>query len=449
MAKPKDKLEGKEVKEVREVKDVKEVKKGVDSKKIKTINVPKKAEIEAMVTKADSKKKDEGATRLFDSLFLFAHKARASDIHFEPGRAECLVRLRIDGILRDEFVLPVAVHARLISLLKIRTHMRTDEHRAPQDGRYQFSTSTGDVDIRASVMPVSDGEKAVLRLLSAESHKLTLEQLGFSEKDHASVEKAVKKPWGMILATGPTGSGKTTTIYAILEILNKRGVNISTIEDPVEFYIPGVNQSQVDRAAKLTFASGLRTIVRQDPDIMMVGEIRDEETAKIAVNAALTGHKLLSTLHTNNAATTIPRLLDMKVEPFLLASTLIVSVAQRLMRRVCTDCWSSVKMTKKEAADILEPETLESLFEKKSSVSVAKVKGCKSCGETGYHGRVGIFEVLSVNEEIQKLIIQRATSEEINAKAIEQGMTSLAEDGIKKVLSLETTLEEYLRVMQE
>lgn len=380
---------------------------------------------------------------------MYAHAARASDVHMEAGKNSGIVRLRIDGILHDEFTTPIKVHNRLLSLLKIRTHMRTDEHRAPQDGRYRFSTPVGEVDIRASIMPISDGEKAVLRLLSSESHKLSLTDLGFSKPDLDKVNRAIKKPWGMILATGPTGSGKTTSIYAIVEILNKREVNISTIEDPVEFYIPGVNQSQVDRLAKLSFATGLRTIVRQDPDIIMVGEIRDEETANIAVNAALTGHKLLSTLHTNNAATTIPRLLDMKVEPFLLASTLICTIAQRLMRHVCTDCWQSMELKIKDAEAILEEVTLKKLFGNKKSVAVAKAVGCKKCNNTGYRGRIGIYEVLEVTEEIQKLIVKRATSEEINQLALSEGMTALIDDGIQKVLALDTTIEELVRVMNE
>jgi type IV pilus assembly protein PilB len=286
-------------------------------------------------------------------------------------------------------------------------------------------------------------------LLSSESHKLTLEQLGFSEKDLKRVNRAVQKPWGMILATGPTGSGKTTTIYAILEILNRREVNISTIEDPVEFYIPGVNQSQVDQSAKVTFANGLRTLLRQDPDILMVGEIRDEETAKIAVNAALTGHKLLSTLHTNNAATTIPRLLDMNVEPFLVSSTLVLSIAQRLVRRVCPDCAEKKVYTKKDLMHALDEHVIGTLFGKKQRISLSQAKGCTKCNESGYKGRVGLYEVLEVSDEIQKMIVRRAISSEIEAQAIKEGMTPLVKDGADKLLSGQTTLEEFVRVMYE
>jgi type IV pilus assembly protein PilB len=367
----------------------------------------------------------------------------------EPLEDAAVVRLRIDGILHDEFSLTKMLHDRLIALIKIRSHMRTDEHRAPQDGRDQFASVGGGVDVRVSIMPTSNGEKAVLRLLSSESHKLTLEQLGFSKKDFGKVERAVRRPWGMILATGPTGSGKTTTIYAILEILNQRGVNISTIEDPVEFRIPGVNQSQVDRVAKVTFANGLRAIVRQDPDIIMVGEIRDEETAKIAVNAALTGHKLLSTLHTNNAATTIPRLLDMQVEPFLVASTLIVAIAQRLLRRVCPSCSGTKVFSKKEAAKVLPEEYGKRLFVSASIITLAAAVGCKECSGTGYRGRVGIYEVMEVSSAIQELIVSRASSDHIEAQAMREGMTSLLDDGVTKVLQRETTIEELIRVMFE
>jgi type IV pilus assembly protein PilB len=272
-------------------------------------------QVEALLARALKYQGGDVVTELFDTVMRYAHEVRASDVHMEPEDDSATLRIRVDGILHDDFKVTDALHRQMIAVLKILTRMRTDEHRAPQDGRYAFTSSLGDVDVRASIIPVTGGEKAVLRLLSSQSHKLSLEQLGFSDPDLERIKRAIHKPWGMILTTGPTGSGKTTTIYAILEILNTREVNIATIEDPVEFDIVGVNQSQVDSAAKLTFANGLRAILRQDPDIIGVGEIRDEETAKIAVNAALTGHKLLSTLHTNNSASTIPRLIDMQVEP--------------------------------------------------------------------------------------------------------------------------------------
>jgi type II secretory ATPase GspE/PulE/Tfp pilus assembly ATPase PilB-like protein len=415
----------------------------------KKFKVPTREHVDEHIKKASLDATGKATAKLFSELMLFSHEYRASDVHLEPDRDEGKIRLRIDGILHDYFTIPNELHTRLIALLKIKTRMRTDEHRAPQDGRDSFETQGGTVDVRASIMPTGVGEKAVMRLLSSESHKLTLEQLGFEPKDYKIISKAISRPWGMILTTGPTGSGKTTTIYAILEILNKRSVNISTIEDPVEFYIPGVNQSQVDSSAKLTFAKGLRSLVRQDPDIIMVGEIRDEETAEIAVNAALTGHKLLSTLHTNNAATTIPRLLDMGVEPFLLASTLIVTVSQRLMRRVCDECKKDKLFTRDELVESLDETTLNLLFAKKKKIKISDATGCTACNNTGYRGRVGIYEVLEVTEEIQKAIIKRSSSEEIERIAVDEGMTTLMENGVEKVLGGETTIEELVRVMHE
>jgi len=412
------------------------------------LKTPTRAEMDKLIEKSASGHIEE-PLELFLALLRYAHATRASDIHFEPDREQAVVRLRIDGILHDEFILPLSIHNRLISLIKILTHMRTDEHRAPQDGRYEFQAEKGNVDVRTSIMPTSDGEKAVMRLLSSESHSLSLEQLGFGEKDLDRVKRAVKKPWGMILATGPTGSGKTTTIYAILEMLNNRGVNISTIEDPVEFYIPGVNQSQVDQAAKVTFANGLRALLRQDPDIIMVGEVRDQETAKIAVNAALTGHKMLSTLHTNNAATTIPRLLDMGVEPFLVASTLILAIAQRLLRRICPECCITKKVTYEEAKNIVDVQALEELFKKGKTIEVVEAKGCRACNESGYRGRIGLYEVIAMTEELQKLIIRRSSADDIERQAISEGMTPMMKDGADKVLQKETTLEEFVRVMYE
>lgn len=408
-------------------------------------------EVEELIASATAKAGRETVIIDFlDQLMLYAHGAGASDIHIEPlSEEEALVRLRVDGILHDEFSLTRPVHNRTVARLKVMTDMRSDEHRAPQDGRFTFLASDEKVDVRTSLIPVAHGEKAVMRLLSSTSHNLTLEQLGFSEEDLARMQQQINKPWGMILATGPTGSGKTTTIYAVLEQLNKRDVNITTIEDPIEFKIKGINQSQVDRAANFTFADGLRSLLRQDPDIIMVGEIRDTETAKIAVNAALTGHKMLSTLHTNDAATTIPRLIDMGVEPFLVASTFNVAIAQRLMRRVCEKCKQSKSLTKKEASQFLSPEALSLLFGSKASVSVAQIKGCSACNETGYKGRVGIYEVLTNSPAIEKLIIARANNTDIRAKAIEEGMRTMESSGIEKVKEGISTVEEFMRVLHE
>lgn len=410
---------------------------------------PLREEVQEMIEKAYGENKKDAVVPLFDRLMNFAHLVRASDIHMEPWKDRGVIRVRIDGILHDEFEVSFPLHVQLIARLKILTRMRTDEHHAPQDGRFKYENTSGDVDVRVSVLPTEFGEKAVLRLLSSQSHKLSLEQLGFSPEDLERVHRAVRKPWGMLLATGPTGSGKTTTVYAVLEVLNQREVNISTIEDPVEFEIPGINQSQVDRVAKLTFATGLRSLLRQDPDIIMVGEIRDQETAKIAVNAAMTGHKLLSTIHTNNAATTIPRMIDMGVEPFLVASTLICAIAQRLVRRVCPVCVQKKTIHKKDFLQTFGPEVLEALFGKSDEATVAQVGACDQCSETGYKGRIGIYEVLENSPAIQEKILSHASSSDIDALARKEGMTSIALDGVRKVLGLETTIEELIRVMQE
>ncbi|NQV12140.1 type II/IV secretion system protein [Candidatus Uhrbacteria bacterium] len=391
----------------------------------------------------------DAAINIFNGIMAYAQSSRASDVHLEPIENGSVVRIRVDGILHDMFKVSKELHVQMIAVLKVLTRMRTDEHRAPQDGRYEFKIGAGSVDVRVSIISVTDGEKAVLRLLSDASHDLSLEDLGLFDTDLQRVQRAIERPWGMILATGPTGSGKTTTVYAILEVLNQREINISTIEDPVEFDIEGVNQSQVDSSAKLTFASGLRSIVRQDPDIIMVGEIRDEETASIAVNAALTGHKLLSTIHTNNAASTIVRLIDMKVEPFLISSTLICAVAQRLVRRVCDDCHKVKSWTKEEASKVLSPNSVIEMFGDKESVAVPEVVGCVSCGETGYRGRVGIYEVLENTKAIQKLIVSGADSDTIQEQALKEGMTTIAQDGIRKVRDQITTIEELIRVMRE
>lgn len=410
-----------------------------------------KTDLEKMIQSASGKEPRETLVIEFvDSMMVYADKQRASDIHFEPkpgGKA--ITRLRIDGILRDEFELPLELHSQCIARLKIMTDMRSDEHRAPQDGRFSFQTEKEIVDVRASLIATVYGEKAVLRLLSGTTHGLSLTDLGFSETDLNRLLAQIKKPWGMILATGPTGSGKTTSIYAVLEELNRREVNISTIEDPVEFKIGEVNQSQVDRAAKFTFATGLRSLLRQDPDIIMVGEIRDSETAKIAVNASLTGHKLLSTLHTNDASTTIPRLMDMGVEPYLVASTFNCAIGQRLMRRVCESCVKTITISKEDLENKIPDHIASALFEKSETIEVAQAVGCDACGKSGYKGRIGIYEVLVNTAEIQKLIAEHAESTDIKAKAIQQGMTTMEQDGARKVQAKISTVEEYIRVLHE
>ncbi|TSC85713.1 MAG: type IV pilus assembly protein PilB [Microgenomates group bacterium Gr01-1014_16] len=379
--------------------------------------------------------------KMVDLLIEYAYGNRASDIHIEPEREEAAVRFRVDGILRDVLKLPKNMHDQVVTKIKVAAKLRTDERLSAQDGKMRAVVPGEELDIRVSVVPIIHGEKVVMRLLSAKSRQFGLADLGMSETDLEKVKAGFTKPFGMVLSTGPTGSGKTTTIYAILKILNQRNVNIATIEDPVEYDMEGVNQIQANPKTNLTFASGLRAILRQDPNIIFVGEIRDGETADIAVNSAMTGHLVLSTLHTNDAATTLPRLIDMKIEPFLVASTVNVILGQRLVRKICEKCRVS-----REAKD--------SRFKIQDSIpmNIARVyegKGCAVCRQTGYAGRVGIFEVLEVSEKIKELIMNRADAGQIKKQAVNEGMKTMMEDGLDKVREGITTIEEVLRATRE
>lgn len=403
--------------------------------------------------------RDENTIKLVDLLLQYGHQNKASDIHLEPYRDKVLVRFRIDGVMHDVWTVPKSLSDIILTRLKILARMRTDEHRAAQDGKLQFRVREEMVDVRVSIVPVTEGENIVLRLLSEQSRKFSLADLGLSEADLGKVKRAIDNPHGMILVTGPTGSGKTTTVYAVVKILNTRDVHISTIEDPVEYDIEGISQIQVNPKTNLTFALGLRAIVRQDPDIIVVGEIRDEETASIAINSAMTGHLVLSTLHANDAATTLPRLLDMKVEPFLVASTVNVIIAQRLVRKVCDRC----RVSSTPAAESLslierEPELKRAFrargYTRLSRLTFYRGAGCDLCSQTGYQGRVGIFEVLEMTDAIKALVVARASSNEIvkaarqggSPRAGSRGMITMLEDGLDKVLVGQTTLEEVLRV---
>jgi len=399
--------------------------------------------------------RDSVAIRMVDLLLRYGYDNKASDIHIEPYEKKIVVRFRIDGVMHDVLDIPMEFGELILTRIKILAKMRTDEHRAAQDGKFQFKSggSAGGeaVDVRVSIVPVTGGENVVMRILSSHSRQFNLSSLGLLSGDLLKVERATKKPHGMILVTGPTGSGKTTTVYAVLKILNKREVHISTIEDPVEYDIEGISQIQVNTRTDLTFAKGLRAIVRQDPDVIMVGEIRDEETAGIAVNSAMTGHLVLSTLHTNDAATTLPRLLDMNIEPFLVASTVNVAIAQRLVRKVCEQCRASYTLSKEEQNIIERDDELKKIFKKHKdknlkNISFFKGSGCKTCGDTGYSGRIGVFEVLEMSEEIRDLIVKRASSDEILKKAKKEGMTTMLEDGIEKALQGLTTIEEVVRM---
>ncbi|PIR89446.1 MAG: type II secretion system protein GspE [Candidatus Harrisonbacteria bacterium CG10_big_fil_rev_8_21_14_0_10_40_38] len=385
--------------------------------------------------------------RLVDSLILNAYEARASDIHIDPAEHNIIARFRIDGVLHDSFNFKKELQSEIITRIKIISGMRTDEHQAAQDGRFKLQVKEGEfVDVRVSVAPTYYGENCVMRLLSGKSQGFTLDRLGFSPSNLEKIKKAMKKPYGMILATGPTGSGKTTTLYSILGQLNTRDVSIITIEDPIEYSIEGIDQVQVHSRTGLTFAEGLRFILRQDPNIIMVGEIRDNETASIAVNAAMTGHQLLSTLHTNDAATTLPRLLDMGVEPFLIASTINVAIGQRLVRKLCDECRAE-RTLKPEEIESLRGTVPDSFLQNLPDLSVGL--GCNKCGKTGFLGRVGIHEVLEISEETRSLIMKRADASVIRDAAIKAGMIPMLEDGLDKVKQGITTIEEVLRVFHE
>jgi len=399
---------------------------------------------------------DTTAIELIDAIINYAYQSGASDIHIEPEEEYTLIRYRQDGLLHDIAKIPVRLHDNLMTRLKVLSRLATDERRAAQDGKIGHKTQWGEeIEIRLSILPTTHAEKAVMRLLADKSQEFNLTNLGFSEADYGKIADMIQRPWGAILVTGPTGSGKTTTLYSILKVLNKRDVNITSIEDPVEFDMEGVAQTQVNEKTGLTFAKGLRSIVRQDPDIIMVGEIRDSETADIAVNAAMTGHLVLSTLHTNDASTTFPRLQDMGVEDFLTASTVNVVVAQRLVRKICANCIHSLQIDKvTEELLVRNPYVLAYLKEitgKKTvdGMTIYKGKGCHVCHETGYHGRMGVFEVLNVTEDIRQAIMARKNADEIRAIALKEGMTTMVYDGVRKVTIGVTTLEEVLRVTNE
>ena len=397
--------------------------------------------------------------RIVDTLMKHAILQGASDIHIEPTEKEVLVRYRIDGILRDAMTLPFATKSGLVARIKVLSSLKLDEHRLPQDGRFKIETNEFRYSVRVSILPVFNGEKVVMRLLSENAKGYSLEALGIRDKALEDIQYALRRPLGMILVTGPTGSGKTTTLYSMMEILNTPEVNISTVEDPIEYRMYRVNQTQVNPKIGLTFASGLRTLLRQDPDIIMVGEIRDNETAALAINAALTGHLVLSTLHTNSAAGAMPRLIDMKVEPFLLASTLNVIIAQRLVRKLSEDK-EKYFLSEAEVKDLFRDCDLDRLTRLLKEEKVIKENQAikdvpfyrpklgKDASD-GYQGRVGIYEVLRVTETIKELIQKNATSDQIQKIAQDEGMRLMIEDGFVKAAQGLTSLEEVMRVITE
>ena len=397
--------------------------------------------------------------RIVDTLMKHAILQRASDVHIEPMEKEVLVRYRIDGILHDAMTLPASTKSGITARIKVLSNLKLDEHRLPQDGRFKIETPDYKYSVRVSILPVFYGEKIVMRLLPENSRGYSLEGLGLRGESLERVQQALKKPVGMILVTGPTGSGKTTTLYSMMEILNSPEVNISTVEDPIEYQMPRINQTQVNPKIGLTFAAGLRSLLRQDPDIIMVGEIRDKETASLAINAALTGHLVLSTLHTNSAAGAIPRLIDMGVEPFLLSSTLNLIIAQRLVRRLCEDK-EKYKLQDKDLKNLqkyCDLNKIEKILKDEKILSDSKqlkdldffrpVSSKKS--STGYKGRIGIYETLSVSESIKALIDKNTSADEIQKVAQKEGMMLMMEDGFVKAAQGITSIEEVLRVISE
>ena len=400
-------------------------------------------------SEAEKKQTDAPIISLVDLLIERASRAKASDIHVEPAKSNSKVRFRIDGVLADVVTISKPIHEQIVSRIKVLARLRTDEHFSAQDGKLKANLSDEDLDVRVSIVPTTEGEGVVMRLLSSKSRQFGLSDLGMSEKDLQKVTNGYNKPYGMVLSTGPTGSGKTTTMYSILKIINTRARNIDTIEDPVEYEILGVNHIQVNPKTNLTFAEGLRSILRQDPDIIFVGEIRDRETAGIAVNAAMTGHLVLSTLHTNDAATSLPRLIDMDIEPFVVSSSINVIVAQRLVRKICEHCKVSQVISKGDLSSHLLASSVTKLVLSGEEVRVYKGKGCDVCQHTGYIGRLGIFEVLEISDPLKELINRKADANEIKNQAIKEGMTSMLDDGLNKVKQGLTSLEEVLRSVKE
>lgn len=439
------------------------------------ISVQKDASAEDQNVNQDDFAENSPIAQTVNLLLEYAIKSNASDIHIEPREDYVQVRYRIDGVLKEVNKLPRNVHGALVSRIKILSNLKIDERRVPQDGRFKIKVSGKQYALRVSTLPIADGEKVVMRILDESNQAISLDKLGYWGLSLATVKDAMAQPNGMILVTGPTGSGKSTSLFSILSELNTPDVNISTIEDPVEYKIPGVNQTQTNAKAGMTFASGLRALLRQDPNIIMVGEIRDGETANLGVQAALTGHLVFSTLHTNNAATCLPRLLDMGIEPFLIASTVKAVIGQRLVRRLCMNCRQEYVPNAEELSYIvqmfsLKQGSIQRLHELEGQAFADKIggdtpmgstdvtiqrlwrpnpEGCDECNHVGFKGRVGIYEVLGISVPIQKMITANATSNDIQEQAISEGMVTMQTDGLIKSLRGVTTIEEVLRATRE
>src|SRR4030043_1187358 len=408
---------------------------------------PEKKKVQILQVGMGGGEREEKVGEMVSHILSFAVKARASDIHIEPQEKSTRVRYRIDGILQEKLTTPRELHDSLVSRIKILSGMKIDEKRVPQDGRFNFNTEIDEVDLRISTLPTTWGEKVVMRLLKKTGGVPDLPELGLRGKALKNLEEAILRPHGIILICGPTGSGKTSTLYSIIQRINISRINIMTLEDPIEYKMQGINQVQVNPGAGLTFASGLRSFLRQDPNVILVGEIRDQETADLAIQASLTGHLVFSTLHTNDASGALPRLLDMGAEPYLLASSMTAIVAQRVIRKINQDCkeaYSPDERIVSEIKNILGP-----LWRTPGDVQFYKGKGDAECGNSGYYGRIGIFEVLPVTEKISRLILERAPASDIEKTAKDEGMITLKQDGYMKVVEGITTIEEVLRVAQE
>ena len=392
--------------------------------------------------------KEAPIAKIVSTILEYAIKSRASDVHLEPQDDRIRVRYRIDGILYERLSLPLTVKDAVISRIKILSDMKIDEHRTPQDGRFNFKFGEEEIDLRVSVLPVVFGEKIVMRLLKKSGGIPSLNDLGLGGIALKNLEIAILRPHGIIIVCGPTGSGKTTTLYSVLSKLNTTRVNILTLEDPIEYQIGGANQVQINPEVGLTFATGLRSFLRQDPNIILVGEIRDSETSELAIQASLTGHLVFSTLHTSNAAGTLPRLTDMGAEPFLLASTMTAVLGQRIARRICNQCKVDYVPPKPLIGELRK--TLGDLMTvKDEEVKLYKGKGCDYCGHSGYQGRIGIFEVMTISDAISKLILQKADATSIEDQAKKEGMITMKQDGYLKVLAGISTIDEILRVAQD
>jgi type IV pilus assembly protein PilB len=402
--------------------------------------------------------------QIFEALLLYAYRHQASDVHIEAGRQNTVIRYRIDGVLHKVVSFPKVIHEPLVTRCKILAGLRIDETRAAQDGRINMKLDSDNIAFRVSILPTHFGEKAVLRILVELEDSVNLLESGLGEDDYKKVIVNSTKPYGMMIVTGPTGSGKTTTLYNIIKLLNSEGVNIATIEDPIEYGIEGINQVQVNHATNLTFANGLRALLRQDPDCILLGEIRDRETAQIGVESAMTGHMVFSTLHANSTAVGIPRLVEMGIEPFLLTAAVNSLIAQRLVRKLCSHCLQSYAFSAETLSLIYNSKNITEIIHRiglktynaeeleklgfKDEFVFYKGLGCRACGYTGYKGRIGLFEVLEMNDDIKIAMLKGASSDEIEDIAVKNGMTLMLEDGIRKALSGLTSLEEVIRVIK-